>query len=126
MGGDLHALADSFTEPLPDTDEPLQGAAQGGDEANVSPISIGPAFTMSRAGLVKAHQDQWPTIERDLKGASTNGLAKAAKAGARDWHEKESLDWARQHGKLILDKNSGAALHDALRHLPARRHTLDD
>lgn len=58
-----------------------------------------PKFSMTRAALIQAHEDKWPSIRRDIQGASKNGLANA-KAGARDWNEAFALDWARAKGKL--------------------------
>lgn len=54
----------------------------------------------TRKGLLEAHGHEWPTLERDLRDAAVNGLAKAAKAGARGWLNSKALDWARSKGKL--------------------------
>ena len=61
----------------------------------------GPKFIMSKAGLMEAHRHEWPTIEGDLKDASTNGLSNA-KAKLRGWNEATALQWARAKGKLIV------------------------
>jgi hypothetical protein len=55
---------------------------------------------MKRAEMILHHVREWPTIGRDLTDASTNGLAKAAKAGKRGWHEADALAWARANRRL--------------------------
>jgi hypothetical protein len=56
---------------------------------------------MKREALIAKHIKQWPTIDRDLRDASSNGLSKAAKApNYAQWFEVAALDWARQRGKL--------------------------
>jgi hypothetical protein len=50
-----------------------------------------------RAQMIRQHAHKWPTIARDLTDASTNGLAEAAKAGSRGWHEAAALAWARSN-----------------------------
>lgn len=60
----------------------------------------------TRKGLLEAHGHEWPTLERDLRDAAVNGLAKAAKAGARGWLNSKALDWARSKGKLTSTKKT--------------------
>lgn len=87
------------------------------------------APNMSRNGLIKAHQHDWPTIDRDLKDASTNGLSATAKAGNRYWNETAALAWARAHGKLQSPAAPTTDLAQATRNmasLPVRKHKLDD
>lgn len=60
----------------------------------------GPEFVLKKVALVKKYIGQWPTIGADLSSAGENGLAKAAKAGQRNWIEGAALDWARGKGKL--------------------------
>lgn len=54
---------------------------------------------VKRCALVKRHKGRWPTIERDLSDASTNGLAEAAKVGKRGWHEQKAIAWAQSRAK---------------------------
>jgi hypothetical protein len=103
------------------------------EKPNAAPVKPRPAttrlkFSMTRIALIRAHLHEWPTIERDIKDASTNGLA-AAKTGSRHWDEAAALQWARAKGKL----NGGTAKPgDALAQsihkmatLPSKRHSLD-
>jgi hypothetical protein len=60
----------------------------------------GPGFPKKKAAMIAQYKNEWPTIERDIKDAKRNGLSVAAKAGARDWHEVEAKEWARNKGKL--------------------------
>lgn len=80
-----------------------------------------------RAALIAAHLHQWPTIERDLADARENGLAAAAKAGARGWKEPVALEWARANGKLKSDARPADSVDQAMHNLaklPSRRHQL--
>lgn len=56
---------------------------------------------LKRKALVAEYLRQWPTIDRDLKDAATNGLRKAAGVGEHGYYwEGAALDWARSRGKL--------------------------
>jgi hypothetical protein len=115
----LALVMEGFSMPQPAAaDIEAAAAAKGAD--NATPIQRSPAsrprFTMARAALIQAHKNDWPTIQRDLKDASKNGLAKA-KAGDRDWYEDLALEWARSRGKLNAAPNP---LDIAMRALPAR------
>lgn len=106
--------ASGGVELLP-ADEPKRKAATGTE------------FSMARSALVSTHLHNWPTIDRDLKDAATNGLA-AAKAGARDWNEAAALAWAQARGKLKSATKPADALTQAMHSmgsLPGRKHTLE-
>ena len=80
-----------------------------------------------KAALIAAHVHEWPTIERDIADANTNGLAAAAKASARGWFEDAALMWARANGKLISAAKPADSLAQAMHNLgalPSRRHTM--
>lgn len=101
-----------------------------GDLQSLPPVSKArtePGAIMSRTGLIAAHKHHWTNIDADLKGASTNGLAIAAKAGKRNWFENAALAWARSKGRLTDDDKPvariDAAMH-AMSHLPSRKHHL--
>ena len=82
-----------------------------------------------KAALIAAHVHEWPTIERDIADANTNGLAAAAKAGARGWLEDAALMWARANGKLISAAKPADSLAQAMHNLgalPSRKHTMQD
>jgi hypothetical protein len=56
---------------------------------------------IKREALVLKHERTWPTIDRDLKDASENGLSAAAKSDKRGmWWEAAALAWATAKGKL--------------------------
>ena len=80
-----------------------------------------------KAALIAAHVHEWPTIERDISDANANGLATAAKAGARGWREADALTWARAKGKLIRAAKPADSLTQAMHNLgalPSRKHTM--
>jgi hypothetical protein len=57
---------------------------------------------VKRAALIEDNVRRWPTIERDLKDAATNGLSEAAKDGAAVgwWWEGSAVEWARARAKV--------------------------
>lgn len=56
---------------------------------------------VKRAALIADNVRRWPTIERDLKDAATNGLSEAAKDGAVGWWwEGSAVEWARARAKV--------------------------
>lgn len=57
---------------------------------------------VKRAALIADNVRRWPTIERDLKDAATNGLSDAAKDGAAVgwWWEGSAIEWARARAKV--------------------------
>lgn len=79
---------------------------------------------VKRKVLVANNIQRWPSIERDLLDASKNGLAKAAKAGGRDWYVDEALKWAASRGKTKASKVVDP-LDDAVRAMSVLKHTLD-
>lgn len=64
---------------------------------------------VTRRVLVQNCVRHWPTIERDLKDAAKNGLAEAAKAGAREWYELSAKAWARTRGKMRGSMNQSGS-----------------
>lgn len=56
---------------------------------------------LKRAVLILENRRRWPTIERDLKDAATNGLSTAARdtAAVGWWWDELAIDWARARGK---------------------------
>lgn len=81
-------------------------------------------FSLTRASMISHHISEWPTIEADLKHASENGLS-ACKAGLRDWHEADAMEWARSKGKLTK-KTATAELTHSMHSLPGQIHNMDD
>jgi len=65
---------------------------------------------VKRAALIADNVRRWPTIERDLKDAATNGLSEAAKDGAAVgwWWEGSAVEWARARAK-VQDVGPGLA-----------------
>lgn len=99
-------------------------------DADSTPTASGPRLTMKKAALVEQHESDWPTVERDLSDANRNGLAAAAKAGAREWYEDRALEWARVKGKLQSNTKSDDSINGAMRRmaksLPSQKHSLGD
>ena len=63
--------------------------------------TIDRGWVMKKAALIKKHEPEWRTINRDFQDASDNGLSIAAKApGHGEWFEADALNWARQRAKL--------------------------
>ena len=105
---------------------PAQAAAEPapvvGDSASSARV-----VPFKKAALIAAHVHEWPTIERDISDANANGLATAAKAGARGWREADALTWARAKGKLISAAKPADSLTQAMHNLgalPRRKHTI--
>ena len=56
---------------------------------------------VKRAELISSNQRRWPTAERDLKDAATNGLSAAKVVGEIGWWwEGSAIEWARARGKV--------------------------
>lgn len=74
---------------------------------------------VKRAALIADNVRRWPTIERDLKDASANGLSAAARDYAANgwWWEGSALEWARARAK-VQDVSHGLAV------LSSRVHRL--
>ena len=103
----------------PQAAAPAPEVAESASKAVVVPFK--------KAALIAAHVHEWPTIERDIADANTNGLAAAAKAGARGWKEDAALVWARANGKLISAAKPANSLAQAMHNLgslPHRKHTI--
>lgn len=121
VGYDVHALADEYTAPEATQAEPQAApvVADSASNAHVVPFK--------KAALIAAHVHEWPTIERDISDAKANGLATAAKSGARGWREADALTWARAKGKLISAAKPADSLTQAMHNLgalPRRKHTI--
>ena len=105
--------------PEPQAATPAPVVADSASNARVVPFK--------KAALIAAHVHEWPTIERDISDANANGLATAAKAGARGWRQADALTWARAKGKLICAAKPADALTQAMHNLgalPSRKHTM--
>jgi hypothetical protein len=64
---------------------------------------------VKRKALLSDNSRRWPTIERDLKDAASNGLSAAAKDESHGWWwEGSAREWARSHGKW---KDEAAAMN---------------
>lgn len=133
MGWDVHALADAMLEHAAPAAAIAPALTVERSDAS-PPVTVvkevqptGPVFSMTRAALVTRHEHHWPTIQSDLKNASTNGLAQA-KAGTRDWNESLALEWARANNKLAEEAPASAdPLAQAMRNLsalPGRKNVL--
>ena len=121
-------------EPLPGAEPPAIGPARADtrDTATPAPVVADSASNahvvpFKKAALIAAHVHEWPTIERDISDAKANGLATAAKSGARGWREADALTWARAKGKLISAAKPADSLTQAMHNLgalPRRKHTI--
>lgn len=105
-------------------DEAVASIATGfhsGSDTPRSSAARGPT-SMSRNALVRKYLGQWPTIESDLKNASTNGLS-AAKAGSRGWIESRAVEWGKAKAKLEVESHADSSTK-LLRQLPSRVNRL--
>jgi len=85
--------------PAPATDTSTPEPVEPASEKPTATIDRG--WVIKKAALIKKHEPEWPTINRDFQDASDNGLSIAAKApGHGEWFEADALNWARQRGKL--------------------------
>jgi len=87
------------------------------------------AVPFRKSALISAHICEWPTIKRDIADAHRNGLAAAAKAGARGWLEDSALAWAKAKGRLKNTEKPVDSLAQAMHNmsnLPSRRNTIQD
>lgn len=71
---------------------------------------------LKRAALIAENMSRWPTVERDLKDAATNGLSSAAKDTTKVgwWWEGSALDWARARQKVDEPSHGIAAWTSAI------------
>lgn len=84
-----------------------------------------PEAPFTRGALIEAYSREWPTIERDIRDAAANGLAIAAKAGARGWNVSKALAWARSRNKLSNFAKPADPLTQAMSHLTGRKHRIE-
>lgn len=105
-----------------------QGAEAAQHEPKTKQQATSPIFSTPRRVLIQRHSHHWPTIDRDIKDASTNGLHKA-KAGKREWYENIALDWAAANGKLTDEAQPTKELHTVMANwgatLPSRKNKLE-
>lgn len=119
----------TFPEDFPEQQPTIKEAAKSAPiaveqkEVTAKAAQTGPRLSMTRAALIAQHKHVWQSIETDIKGASENGLSRAAKAGARDWNEEAAMQWARSKNKLI-QPTSAASLNNVMSKLPIRKHRL--
>lgn len=61
-----------------------------------------------RNALINDFGRIWPSVERDLRDASGNGLSEAASRHLQHgmWDADQALAWARERGKLIESRSS--------------------
>ncbi len=99
LGDELLSLspreADNLAESLAGRLLRYQGSAQAPKPA----ADTAQMFCVTKAAMVHLHRQHWPSIERDLSNAASNGLVRA-KAGSRGWDEDTALAWARANKKL--------------------------
>lgn len=104
------------------------GASVTVPSMKLQPAATGPTFSMTRAAMIEQHKHEWPTIETDMKAAKRNGLH-AAMAGARGWHERLAMEWARANNRLTsIDKPAHAlagAINGMARLPTSWKHTLE-
>jgi hypothetical protein len=90
---------------------PVRAESALGNAEPVKAERMVAGWMMKRSALIKKHICRWPTIERDLRDASENGLSKAAKApGHGEWFETLALNWAKQRAKYIDEKPESQAV----------------
>lgn len=79
---------------------PVRAETALGNAEPVKAERVDAGWVMKRSALIKKHICRWPTIERDLRDASENGLSNAAKAPVHgEWFETLALNWAKQRTK---------------------------
>lgn len=114
-----HEAPPTGAQKLTQDVEPEKAVSQGTDGAELP---------LTKFALIKLHKNRWPTIERDIKEASVNGLATFARPQlGRGWIESKALVWARSKGKLTDEQepqNGLAAAMHSMSSLPSRQHRL--
>ncbi|MBB4226015.1 hypothetical protein [Variovorax guangxiensis] len=116
--GSIFLWPESETPPQSSTDNSAPQSSQ-------SPPGMGTESVLKRSALVEKHQNQWPTIDRDLKDGGENGLSEAAKHQKHGmWFEDRALAWARQQGKLKPETH-GAPVNSIF-NAPGRKHRMGD
>ncbi len=109
----LRSVAAQVKQPSPTFKQPTQESTTNGTQpnetrsnetqsmANDSPTVNETSDTITREELIRKHKSNWPSIDTNLKNATANGLAKAAKATTHGhWREHEALEWARKNNKI--------------------------
>lgn len=115
------------THPVSTVEAVMPAPAPVSLAALVKPNDANPHFSMTKAAMLTHHKHEWPTLERDITDASTNGLD-AAKAGPRGWYETDAMAWARANNKLVNTSKPTSSLEHGLHKmvsLPGRKHTLE-
>lgn len=82
----------------------------------------------AKEALIREYGSHWPDIKSDLSHASRNGLAQAAKSGARGWDAEKALEWAKSQGKLKGSqhtKSAPASPLPTLESLPKKVHRME-
>ena len=118
--------------PAPEYAEPsvspinIQTAAEDGlSESDGSKQETKEGEIRKRSALIKEVDSFWPSVDRDLKDSSRNGLNEAAKHSKNTfWKPLEAMAWATERGKISKNKavsfvasNPENALSPMLRHL---------
>lgn len=88
-------------------EEYLQSHIQSGTKVVSSNWILGQTSEeiRKRAALVSEVVNFWPSVDRDLRDASRNGLSEMAKHSKNTfWKVSEALNWAGQRGKLVKGK----------------------
>lgn len=87
-------------------DEYLQSHIQGGAKAASSNWIPGQTSEeiRKRSALVSEVLNFWPSVDRDLRDASRNGLTEMAHSKNTFWKVSAALTWAEQRGKLVKAK----------------------
>jgi len=116
------ALQSLASHPV-ETPAPVVNVQASQDQMQKS-APTGPRLSINRAALIAQHKHEWPTIEVDIRGASENGLSKAAKVGVRDWYEDDAIKWARSKNKLIQPAST-ATSSSSMSSLPSRKHRME-
>ena len=102
---------------------PVRAESVGNGPVESAPV--GARLATNKAALIAQHKHEWPTIARDIQDAAGNGLSKAAKAGTRDWHESDALEWARSKNKLMQTEKL-VPLANVMRNLTGKKHVMGD
>lgn len=83
------------------TAQPATSTSVGGSSLPTIAPNVPVESELKRSALVERFRRQWPTIERDLRDASSNGLSVMARAERHGfWRERDALAWAKERGKV--------------------------
>ena len=120
----MHVVATNASDGVPPVTKPTAAPVVVAVLEELA--KAGPIFNMTKASMVENHEHQWPTINRDIADASTNGLS-SAKGGLRGWNEALALEWARANNKLVNASKPASLLTqvvNSMSNLAGRKHTL--